>query len=232
MAVRLQVVSNRKLYLQIADQIRDQITSGAVQHGQQLPSERDLAATLGVSRPTVREALIALEVAGLVEVRVGVGAFALSPNRSPRDLPDLAHSPTEVMAVRRLLEPEAAALAARNIGEPGKRRLDEILERMRAETREGRWSADDDRSLHLTIAEGTGNVTLREMLDSLWTLRSEEVDQRFHRHLAGIDSLRDHILDDHARIANAVIGADSEGARLAMSAHLEFVENAMLGGWD
>src|SRR5690606_14455662 len=58
--MKLQAVSNRKLYIQIADQIREQILNGAVEPGRQLPSERDLAQNLGVSRPTVREALIAL----------------------------------------------------------------------------------------------------------------------------------------------------------------------------
>src|SRR5690606_32423222 len=77
--MKLQAVSNRKLYIQIADQIRDQILGGAVEPGRQLPSERELAQSLGVSRPTVREALIALEVARLVEVRVGVGAFVRGP---------------------------------------------------------------------------------------------------------------------------------------------------------
>ncbi|WP_186307264.1 FadR/GntR family transcriptional regulator [Mesorhizobium amorphae] len=82
--MKLQAVSNRKLYLQIADQIRDQILSGEATPGQQLPSERDLAVSLGVSRPTVREALIALEVAGMLEVRVGVGAFLKAPANRPR----------------------------------------------------------------------------------------------------------------------------------------------------
>lgn len=230
--MRLQVVSNRKLYLQIADQIRHQILSGAAQHGQQLPSERDLAISLGVSRPTVREALIALEVAGLLEVRVGVGAFVLAPGKAGKDLPEMAHSPTEVMAVRRLLEPEAAALAAMNIGAAGKARLTDIVKRMREETQAGGWSADNDRSLHMTIAEGAGNAALREMLEALWALRSEEVDQRFHRHLADIESLRAHIMDDHDRIARSVIDGKAADARQAMATHLEFVENAMLGGWD
>ena len=80
--LKLQAVSNRKLYLQIADQIRDQILSGEATPGQQLPSERDLAASLGVSRPTVREALIALEVAGMLEVRArGVQVDRLESNR-------------------------------------------------------------------------------------------------------------------------------------------------------
>lgn len=230
--MKLQTVSNRKLYLQIADQIRDQISSGTARHGQQLPSERDLAVTLGVSRPTVREALIALEVAGLVEVRVGVGAFVLAPGKTSKELPDAAHSPVEVMAARRLLEPEAAAQAAANIDGTGRQRLVAILDRMRTETREGRWSPDSDRSLHMTIAYGCGNAVLRELLETLWAYRSEAIDQRFHTHLADIDSLRDTIMEDHERIAHAIINVDPSTARAAMAAHLQFVEEAMHQIWD
>lgn len=230
--MKLQAVSNRKLYLQIADQIRDQILSGAAQDGQQLPSERDLAISLGVSRPTVREALIALEVAGLLEVRVGVGAFVLAPRKGNRELPDTGHSPVEVMAARRMLEPETAALAAQHIGPAGKSRLMAIVAQMRVETAAGQWLPGSDRTLHMTIAENCGNAVLRELLDTLWAFRSEAIDKRFHRHLGGIDSLREHIMGDHERIAHAVINSSPIDARAAMAAHLEFVENAMLGVWD
>ncbi|HTV70228.1 MAG TPA: FadR/GntR family transcriptional regulator [Rhizobiaceae bacterium] len=230
--MKLQTVSNRKLYLQIADQIRDQILSGEASHRQQLPSERDLAISLGVSRPTVREALIALEVAGLLEVRVGVGAFVLAPGKSNRELPDVSHSPVEVMAARRTLEPETAALASQNIDAAGKFRLAGTVRQMRAETDAGQWSSESDRALHMTLAENCGNAVLRELLETLWAFRSEAVDKRFHRHLADIVSLREHIMDDHERIANAVIAGDATGARAAMAAHLEFVEKAMLDVWD
>ena len=125
--MKLQAVSNRKLYIQIADQIRGQILDGSVEPGRQLPSERDLALNLGVSRPTVREALIALEVAGLVEVRVGVGAFVRKPGDARMALPELSASPLEVTAVRLLLEPEAAALASQNISPEGTARLAELV---------------------------------------------------------------------------------------------------------
>jgi DNA-binding FadR family transcriptional regulator len=111
--MKLQAVSNRKLYIQIADQIRDLIESGAAEPGRQLPSERDLAQDLGVSRPTVREALIALEVAGLIDIRVGVGAFVRGRNGGVEPLPEQNHSPIEVMQARCIIEPEVAALAAR-----------------------------------------------------------------------------------------------------------------------
>lgn len=230
--MKLQVVSNRKLYIQIADQIREQILGGSVAPGMQLPSERDLAASLGVSRPTVREALIALEVAGLVEVRVGVGAFVRKPDAGDESLPELSRSPIEIMTVRRLLEPEAAALASQQIGPEGRARLRTILGQMRDETRGDRWSPASDRALHMTVAEATENAVLREMLESLWTMRAEAVDTHFHQHLADISSVREHILTDHERIVLAITDGNADGARTAMVTHLDFVSRAMLEAWE
>jgi GntR family transcriptional repressor for pyruvate dehydrogenase complex len=230
--MKLQVVSNRKLYIQIADQIREQILNGAVAPGRQLPSERDLAASLGVSRPTVREALIALEVAGLVEVRVGVGAFVRGREDGKGALPEASSSPLEVMAVRRLLEPEAAALASRFISPEVSARLADTLRRMEAETKAEQWSYDSDRTLHMTLADAGGNVVLRDALETLWNSRGDEVDTRFHQHLVEAGGLRAHILADHRAIVAATVAGDAEAARAAMMAHLDFVSRAMLDAWE
>ena len=230
--MKLQAVSNRKLYIQIADQIRDQIKAGAAKPGRQLPSERDLALNLGVSRPTVREALIALEVAGLVEVRVGVGAFVRQRDDSNLGLPELSASPLEVMAVRRLLEPEAAALASQNISPEGTARLRETLKTMRAETVLDQWSSQSDQVLHMTLADACNNSVLRETIEALWNARHGAVDKRFHQHLADIRDIRDHILADHEAIVANVVSGNGEGARRAMAKHLEFVAKAMLETWE
>lgn len=230
--MKLQAVSNRKLYIQIADQIRDQILGGKVEAGRQLPSERDLAQNLGVSRPTVREALIALEVAGLVEVRVGVGAFVRKRDDAQGALPELSASPLEVMAVRRLLEPEAAALASRLISPEGTARLAETLRRMREESMAGQWSFDSDRMLHMTLADACGNAVLREMLEGLWNARGDELDTRFHQHLLEVGEVRQRILGDHEAIVAAIVSGNEEGARMAMAAHLAFVSDAMLEAWE
>jgi GntR family transcriptional repressor for pyruvate dehydrogenase complex len=230
--MRLEIVSNRKLDIQIADQIRDRILAGDVEPGQQLPSERDLATTLGVSRPTVREALIALEVAGLVEVRVGVGAFVRNLEKSPTGLPEQSRSPMEIISVRRLLEPEAAALACRQIDAAGKGQLEAIIARMRSEARRGVWSTESDRALHMTIAGYTENAVLRDILDQLWSMRAEAVDSRFHQHLADIKQVREHILADHERIVTCIIEADAEGARSAMIEHLDYVSRTMIDSWE
>ncbi|MHA6300063.1 FadR/GntR family transcriptional regulator [Devosia sp. CAU 1758] len=230
--MKLQAVSNRKLYIQIADQIRDQILGGTVEAGQQLPSERDLALSLGVSRPTVREALIALEVAGLVEVRVGVGAFVRKRENAREALPELSASPLEIMAVRRLLEPEAAALASQNMTPESKACLNQTIGRMQAETAQGQWSSESDRMLHMTLADACGNAVLRETLDGLWTSRRGEVDTRFHQHLADIGAVRLHILSDHEAIVSAMVSGKAEAARTAMARHLDFVADAMLAAWE
>lgn len=230
--MKLQAVSNRKLYIQIADQIRAQILNGVVEAGQQLPSERDLAVSLGVSRPTVREALIALEVAGLVEVRIGVGAFVRDQGNARMNLPEFSASPLEVTAVRRLLEPEAAALASQMISPQGTARLAETLREMRKETAAGLWSLETDRLLHMGLADACGNSVLRDMLDSLWKARADEVDTRFHQHLLEAGPVRTHILTDHEAIVAAVVSGNAEAARAAMSRHLDFVANAMLEAWE
>ena len=109
----LQTIEPRRLYRQIAEQLRGLIGSGEYPVGSRLPPERDLALQLGVSRPSVREALIALEVEGLVEVRMGSGIYVIARRAgatAARVEPEL--SPFEIIRARQLIECELAALAA------------------------------------------------------------------------------------------------------------------------
>src|SRR6187397_1893441 len=110
-------IEPRRLYRQIADQIRTLIKSGEFPAGARLPPERDLAKQLGVSRPSVREALIALEVEGLVEVRIGSGIYVLRRGRDAAPAVDVEHAgagPFELLRARYVIETECAALAARS----------------------------------------------------------------------------------------------------------------------
>src|SRR4029077_4748807 len=112
--MRLQAVEPRRLYRQIADQIRTLIGKGEVARGARLPAERDLARQLGVSRPSVREALIALEVEGMLDVRVGSGIYVTPPGeRHEGDMLAGDSGPFEVIRARRVIEGECAALAAK-----------------------------------------------------------------------------------------------------------------------
>src|SRR3954452_273971 len=111
----IQTVASQRLYQQVAGQLGELIRQGEFRQGDRLPPERDLAKVLGVSRPTVREAMIALEIAGLVEVRVGAGTFitdrAAAANGAPR-FDSTGASPLQAIAARRMIEPPIAALAA------------------------------------------------------------------------------------------------------------------------
>src|SRR5438067_280268 len=110
----IQVIEPRRLYVQIADQIRSLITAGEFPPGGRLPAERELAKRFGVSRPSLREALIALEVEGHVDVRPGSGILVTTPESVMAAGPEEV-GPLEVLRARILLEGEIAAEAARDI---------------------------------------------------------------------------------------------------------------------
>src|SRR5438105_9904358 len=112
----IQTLEPQRLYRQIAEQLRTLMTKGEFKPGETLPAERELAKQLGVSRPSVREALIALEVEGWVEVRTGAGVFVLERAKKPavthKSVPANEWGPLEVIRARRAIEGEIAALAA------------------------------------------------------------------------------------------------------------------------
>src|SRR5437762_5389435 len=111
----IQAVDDRRLYRQIADQLTMLITSGEFRRGERLPSERDLAVQLGVSRPSVREALIALEVEGLVEVRMGSGIYVRQSEPGAARQRVTGEGPLETIRARQVIESELAATAARTM---------------------------------------------------------------------------------------------------------------------
>src|SRR5689334_2005704 len=109
-----QSIEPRRLYRQIADQIRTLIRSGEYAAGSRLPPNRDHARQLGVSRPSVREALIALEVEGLVDVRIDSGIYVRAPlDGSMAAMPEALAGPFELLRARYVIESECAALAAK-----------------------------------------------------------------------------------------------------------------------
>src|SRR6187455_3494984 len=133
-----QSIEPRRLYRQIADQIRELIRAGEFVAGARLPPERDLAKQLGVSRPSVREALIALEVEGYVEVRVGSGVYVSGP-RAEVEAGELStdSGPFELIRARWLIEAECAALAAKSATKAQVRAMEEALDTMEAEKNRG-----------------------------------------------------------------------------------------------
>src|SRR5471030_1053834 len=157
----LQAVESRRLYRQIADQISALIIDGEYTPGSRLPAERDLAKQLGVSRPSVREALIALEVEGLLDVRVGSGIYVTQPGeRRQGDVLAGDSGPFEVIRARRLIEGECAALAAKSAGPAQVRAIREAHVNMVRESKRHHNPLDADREFHVRIAGASANSAL------------------------------------------------------------------------
>ena len=137
-----------RLYKRVADELRAAILAGRYAPGRRLPAERELGEMFNVSRPTVREAVIALELQGLVEVRVGAGVFVLEPSAAERVRgggPELTIGPFELMEARKIIESETAALAATLIDDEQLERaydvLGEVLHKKKSRDRtELEWS--------------------------------------------------------------------------------------------
>jgi GntR family transcriptional repressor for pyruvate dehydrogenase complex len=161
----------RRLYQQVADQLCGLIQANQYPVGSRLPPERDLAQLLGVSRPSLREALIALEISGHVEIRGGSGLYACLPAEPVTPAvatAALGESPSEVMQARAMLESAVAAQAAARTTPAALARLHECLDGMRLDLASKRAPLDNDRAFHVAIAEMTGNSVVVRMVADLF----------------------------------------------------------------
>lgn len=229
-----QSIEPRRLYRQIADQIRTLIGSGEFATGSRLPPERDLARQLGVSRPSVREALIALEVEGLVEVRIGSGIYVQPPEEGAMTsrIPDAAAGPFEVLRARYVIEAECAALAAKEATPAHVDAMAEALEQMRREIAEGRSQPlGGDRLFHLRVAETTGNGALVAVIEMLWKERAGELYKQLEDHYDSPALLKSAVAE-HEVVLKAIAAHDSRGARKAMQRHLNGAHERFSTGWD
>lgn len=229
-----QSIEPRRLYRQIADQIRMLIVSGEFAVGSRLPPERDLARQLGVSRPSVREALIALEVEGLVEVRIGSGIYVQAPAEggARARAPEAAAGPFELLRARHVIESECAALAAKSAPQEHLDAMAEALVQMRREIDEGRGQPlEGDRLFHLRVAEATGNGALAAVVEMLWKERTGELYKRLEDHYDS-PALLKSALAEHEIILKAIAAHDPDGARAAMQRHLDRAYERFSTGWD
>jgi len=227
----LTVVENRRLYRQIADQIADLIERGEYSTGQRLPPERDLAKELGVSRPSVREALIALEVEGYVEVRVGSGVYVVGKQPAPVAARLPADSgPFELIRARWVIEGECAALAAKSATKAQVRAMEEALDDMEAARDQGVMPLDADRLFHLRIAEATGNSALALAVQTLWDQRTGPLFLRLEHHFDS-PGLWTVAIKEHRDIVAAIARHDAAGARAAMRRHMDHAARRFSVGW-
>ena len=233
----LQAVESSRLYRQIAEQLRGLITGGEFAAGTRLPAERDLARQLGVSRPSVREALIALEVEGWVEVRTGSGIYVQPPKqrngaRASMNGHDAGAEwgPLQVMQARELVEAEVAALAARHARKAHVGAMADALQHMRDEAGAGIEPREGDEAFHTAIADACGNEVLSDTVRSYWSARHGPLFSRLGDYFENPASWTAALVE-HAAVLEAIRARDAHAARGAMQQHLKKATARYSASW-
>jgi GntR family transcriptional repressor for pyruvate dehydrogenase complex len=221
----------RKLYQGVATAIADAIAAGRYVPGQKLPSERELTETYKVSRATIREALIALSIRGIVEARHNAGMYVseVAPPATPE--PDLDIGAFELTEARKLIEGESAALAAKSITDQEVETLYALLDDMKRDFEQDVMDDSADRRFHFTIAKATRNAAMSLVVETLWDLRykaalTKEIFRRART--VGISAF----VDDHRAIVDALRDRNAAAARAAMQAHLTHVMEELLAATE
>jgi DNA-binding FadR family transcriptional regulator len=229
----LQTVEPQRLYRQIAEQLRSLITAGEFTPGSRLPAERDLAKQFGVSRPSVREALIALEVEGWVEVRTGSGVYVLPRNGAgshATQVPATEWGPLELLRARRVIEGEIAAMAATHAKRKNLQAIRESIDAMAADVERGVKPLDADRAFHAAIADACGNVVLLETVQTFWDARHGPLFERLGGHFESGTVWR-LALAEHEAVLAAIKLRDAQGARAAMQQHMDKTNARFSASW-
>ena len=228
----LQTVEPRRLYRQIADQISLMISDGEYTPGARLPAERDLAKQLGVSRPSVREALIALEVEGLLDVRVGSGIYVTQPNDRHQDNAVRGDAgPFEVIHARWLIEGECAALAAKKAGRSQMNAIREAHASLVRASKRDHNPLDRDRAFHVKIAEASGNSALVLVVQTLWDQRMGQLSRSLERKLEH-PKMAGETVREHQAILRAILARDVRAARSAMRRHMTQTHKRYIREWN
>lgn len=225
-----------RLYQEIARRIDAMIQEGGYADGDRLPAERELAQRLGVSRPSAREAVIALEVAGIVEVRTGSGIYVRMSGSSGHArlqqflAGDPGPGPYEALEVRRLLEGEAAFRAAARIGARELGELRATIAAMRNDPAPVPRRGDAaDRTFHELIAAAAGNSVLAVMVRELWDARTLPLWRRWMERTRTAAMHLERV-EEHERVVELLAAHDGPGAREAMHRHIDQVSRRFARG--
>lgn len=217
--------TTERTYQKIARHLKGQITAGKYELGDRLPAERELAAKLGVSRASLREALLALEIAGVIEIRGGAGVFVLNNQKIPeREINDFLGGepgPYEILEVRRLIEGQAAYGAALKANREEMDGLEDLVQQLL----DIRLDATDefvllDREFHIQVAKASGNSVLLQMIHWLWDIGKGPMWKRWY-HDQRSKKNRQRSRNEHHEIFIFIKNREAELARTAMAAHVD-----------
>ncbi|MDP4146131.1 MAG: FadR/GntR family transcriptional regulator [Bacillota bacterium] len=221
----LSPIKNTKIYEKVMEQIKDIVKKGELKSGDKLPSERDLSEQLKVSRTSVREAIRALEMLGLIEARHGEGNF-INDNFEDNLLEPLSivfmllgSKAEEILELRKIMEPQIAALAAKNITEEQLIELREIANELN-NTEDVETSASLDKKFHYEITKASGNQLISTIMFSVSSLIENYIENsNAHTSNKAIVKIQ------HEGICRALETHNSEEAAQAVKRHLELTNS-------
>ncbi|WP_068086870.1 FCD domain-containing protein [Polycladidibacter stylochi] len=219
----------RRRYQDVAALLRQEIASGKYELGTRMRPERQIAEEMEVSRSLVREAMIMLEIEGLVDVRKGSGSYVIAlPSNEQTNNPTADIGPFELLQARQLLESNVAGFAATTITKADVVRLRTALDQEKQDLAAGIDNYDADEQFHILIAKATQNTVLADMVQTLWNLRkNSHMWNKLHERIFD-DTYRQAWLQDHENILNALQRRDPAAARQAMWQHLDNVRKRLL----
>lgn len=219
-------IKSTRVYEQVIEQIKDMIKKGTLKKGDRLPSERSLVEQLQVSRASIREALSALEVIGLVECRQGEGNYIKTTFEDnllePLSVMYMLEggNPEEIWELRKIMEVEAAGLASKKISEAQLKELEELLSGFDI-GRDEAYNAEIDKLLHYKIAECSGNILIYNILKTVSILVEDFIKDIRQTILTDKENWN-VLFSQHKEIFLAIERHSSVDARKAMREHLDY----------
>jgi GntR family transcriptional repressor for pyruvate dehydrogenase complex len=226
----LRPVSRTPLYEQVMARLREHVVAAGLKAGDKLPSERDLAERLRVSRASIKQAIVVLEVQGLVEIRHGGGMFLRTGSLTPEPVAVLVERRRrlpDVLDAREAIETKLADLAAERRTEADLAEIDAALQTMRAEIENGEFGEEGDRRFHAAVTAAAHSSLLSEFMHEI----AEQIAESRHESLQQPNRPAKS-LSQHLKIAEAIRARDRRTARAAMRRHLETVSRVRLLSWN
>jgi len=225
-------ISPKKISDEIIEQFKTLVSTGELKPGDELPSEREMAESIGVSRPPLREALNALQAMGFIEIRprsrILVKSLTQKPVEDPLSLL-IADDPEkffELLDIRRAMESWASFNAAKKATESDIKRLEQIIARDQENLRNNREDAKTDADFHISIAIATHNTVLSHLTAScyniLWSTQKMSREQLFRK-----KENKQRIAEQHLRIFQAIKSRNPDQASREARRHINFVENEL-----
>ncbi|MFB9330348.1 FadR/GntR family transcriptional regulator [Paenibacillus aurantiacus] len=231
--MNFQKITPRKIYEEIAEQLKTHILDGGWKSGDRLPSTKELSEQFQVGRSTMREALSALKAMGLIEIRHGDGCFVRSVEAGDIRMPEFdtrllsREAIFELLEARIALEVSNASLAAKRRTATDLAAFRELLQTMRDRLGDESFGESSDLAFHRLLAEAAHNTILVRLLETIASQLEAAIKEARRIQLYGNEQVAQRLLEEHEAIFAAVERQDAAEAESHMRAHLEHVERAL-----